>query len=101
MLFKDFGGEPPGSTKMLLAVSEWVSDGWGWLILLTLAVLGPMGLNALLRPTPERQRKATRILIVILAILAGAFVAFSTVALNAPMFQLLNEIGSNPIGNSH
>ena len=85
--------DAPGATQLLIA-SDWLTVGWGWVIVLSLSVLGTFGLNALFRPTPESQRKVTRILIVLLAILASVFVAFSTVALNTPMFQLLDAIGN-------
>src|SRR6266702_4665180 len=33
-IFKDFGAELPGITKMLLTISEWFGPGHGWMFLI-------------------------------------------------------------------
>ena len=88
-IFKDFRLDLPGPTKLLLAVSRWFTNDYGWAFSVAACTALAVGLAFL----DERARRRRRWLYPLLALLLfiGA-VVFVILALFLPMISLMDGI---------
>lgn len=97
-IFKDFKTELPGITKLILSISRWTANeyGWAFLPLIIVAVVVP-GLLLDLRSTTGNEvrlyrRVATRLLLVAVILFTG----LAMIACVIPMLDLINAVSGPP-----
>ena len=99
-IFKDFKTELPVSTKFVIALSDWIGPGWGWCIVLLLAVVivaVSMAIDAYFTDVRPVQRYVW-IMAAVLLMVDIVWMMFFVWALFAPMLSLLDAASGRPSG---
>jgi len=94
-LFRDFKLQLPWSSQLLLALSRWFVNDYGWVPAVPLPFLLAY-LLSLPGHTPQEKRKVRRWERLLAFLLIAAFLVYVIVALFMPMISLIEAISSQP-----